>query len=134
MNETPETTSLKTHIAGANFRKGALDRLKDLNADFEAQGDAVDYEFTLKREPDNKYDKYATKILDPGWDDPNKASGFIGYVPKDWSYEVARILDNGGEAQCFYAGKHKIIINMREAPTEQLVTDGEAGVDTGISG
>ena len=136
-SETPqagETASLKTHIAGPNFRRGALARLEELSQAFEAAADTDDYEFKLEREPTNKFDPYAVKVLDPNWDDPGGASGFIGYVPKDWSYEVARILDGGGEALCYYAGKHKIVINLRERSAEQLAGDDEAGVDTGTSG
>lgn len=103
---------IDTHIAGPQFRKGGKARLEELAGRFEHE-DKV-RAFNLEREPTNKYDSNAVRILDPEWDDPSAANGFIGFVPKDWSFEVARVMDSGGTATCFYRGKHLVRIQLSE--------------------
>lgn len=108
---------LKTAIAGVNFRKGATQYLKDLTAQYESEKAAANAPvilFRLEREPDNKYDQYAIKVSDPAWNDPSAEGGFLGYIPKDWSYEIARIMDNGTPVECEYRGKHTVMLFWEE--------------------
>lgn len=51
---------------------------------------------TLEREPDNKHDPNAIKLL---FNDVH-----IGYVPRDVAEDVAELLDEGAEATCEVIG------------------------------
>ena len=108
---------LKTNIAGAQFRKGATAYLKELSALYEEQVAAAEGPvmlFRLEREPSNKYDENAVKIFDPAWDDPAGEGGFIGYIPKDWSYEISRLLADGINIECEYRGKHTVLLQWED--------------------
>lgn len=51
-----------------------------------ALGDAL----VLKREPDNRYDEYAIRVVTPSGD-------MVGYIPKHQNRTIARIMDQGVE-------------------------------------
>lgn len=76
---------LKTvHIAGWIYRYNIEEISEHL-----ADGDKL----TLLREPTNKHDELAVKILD-------KEGEFLGYVPRNHNAVIARLMDIGKE---FYA-------------------------------
>lgn len=127
--QKPKHRFIDTYIAGVTFRKGGKDWLYQLGTQYDDAhvntDNPEDYVFNLEREPTNKYDEFAVRVLDPNWNDPKGENGFIGFVPKDWSYEVARVMDSGGSATCVYRGKHKIRITL----FDELSTTTQVGVD-----
>lgn len=67
-----------SYIAGVKFRPGAADHLATLEPGAE---------FTLEPEPANRHDPNAVKILHDGM--------HLGYVPRDLSADVARLIAAG---------------------------------------
>ena len=74
----------KFFIAGVQFRP--------LEAKESFKGQEVGDELLLEREPDNKYDPNAVKIL--------SGEFHVGYVPKKFSSEVAALMDIDVKLQC----------------------------------
>ena len=88
----------QTYIAGVKYRKGANERLSDL---------PHDVKFRLEPEPENPYDQFAVRVLDP--------AGFhVGYVPKELSHEVTRLLERGRIVKCERTGFSRIEIHYED--------------------
>ena len=77
------TETITTYIAGVRFRPGAAQRLRDIKA-----GTTLG----LQREPGNKHDAFAVKVVSNGQ--------HLGYVPRDYSMKVARAIDFGARVSC----------------------------------
>jgi hypothetical protein len=79
-----EILSLECVVAGTTYIKNLSEIEKKLE-----KGQTLD----LKREPDNKYDKFAVAIY-------NLQGERLGYVPRDKNETLARLMDAG---KWFYA-------------------------------
>jgi len=80
-------TSITIRAAGTSFenRQERLGFLKQFHAD--------DLSVTLEREPDNKYDSNAIQIV--VHIKPISRKTVIGYVPKKFAKELAKVIDIG---------------------------------------
>lgn len=81
-------TNIKTNLVGFQFHKGAKDRLLAASPG---------QELRLERDPDNKYDENAVKILDD--------EGQLGFVPRAYSERIAKILDDGRDVSVTLEGQ-----------------------------
>ena len=68
----------QTYIAGVKYRHGAREVLDRLPRDAE---------LTLAREPDNRYDRFAVMVM--------TGDIQLGYVPKELSEDVSKLIDEG---------------------------------------
>ena len=89
---TPEPGTYTSHLAGANFYKGAKERWAGL-----PDGKVL----TLEREPTNEYDKFAVKVIDP------TDNMQLGHVPRYLAPRVSEALKPGSGfyATCLKQGK-----------------------------
>lgn len=71
-------------VAGTQYREDRFEPMRVLRC-LTYGGETTDVE--LVREPDNKYDPNAVKVLVCGY--------FIGYIPKTASEEVSQLIDTG---------------------------------------
>jgi hypothetical protein len=82
----------ETSVTGMKYHNKQLNFSVDEESKWESEeGDRVGYqlenEITLRREPDNKYDKYAVQVLMDG--------NLIGYIPKEDAREISKMMDKG---------------------------------------
>lgn len=99
-NFKPKIAGLVTYIAGIKYRQLSQDIWEQFNI-----GD----EFILERE-NNKYDEFAIKVI--------YNNEHIGYIPKDYSKDVAPKIDDGLNYVCVLESKFgslddKPILNIR---------------------
>lgn len=89
---------MNIQLAGLSFRPREA---KDLVAILE-----VGHEFALEREPDNRFDPFAVKIIDPN------TEIHLGYVPRTASQEISTALAEGADYKAILVtpdAKHPII-------------------------
>ncbi|MDW8727283.1 HIRAN domain-containing protein [Streptococcus suis] len=72
------------YVAGTQYREDRFEPMRVLRC-LTYGGETTDVK--LVREPDNKYDPNAVKVLVCGY--------FVGYIPKTASEEVSRLIDRG---------------------------------------
>lgn len=79
--------SMTIRAAGTTFgnRQQCLEFLKQFKPE--------DLSVTLEREPDNKFDNNAIKIV--VHIEPISKKTVIGYIPKDFARELAKVIDRG---------------------------------------
>lgn len=95
----------KLPIVGMNWRPGARELLDRADAGTQ---------LTLKREPDNKYDKNAVQV----WLGEHN----VGYLPRTHSYLVAPRLDSGmafDSKLSFSRNSHYPMIDMEQIDEEK---------------
>ena len=73
-------------VRGATFRIKEQPEVKEIIESLRAEE-----EVTLQREPDNRFDENAIKVLADG------GRWFIGYVGKEFAADIAPDMDNGAE-------------------------------------
>jgi hypothetical protein len=83
---------LETVVVGMQYHHKQLNFSIDENFKWEDEdGHRVGYrlenEFTLRREPNNKYDKHAVQVLMDG--------DLIGYIPKETARDISKEMDKG---------------------------------------
>ena len=87
-----------THIAGMNFRKGARERLQSLD---------VGAQLYLERDPANKYDPNAVKVL--------LGNEHVGFVPATLAPEIGALMAEARIEYVSFIDGTEIEIHYREA-------------------
>jgi hypothetical protein len=81
----------ETVVVGMKYHNKQLNFSIDKESKWEGEGDYVGYqivnEITLRREPNNKYDKHAIQVLMDG--------NLIGYIPKEDAPMISKEMDKG---------------------------------------
>lgn len=83
---------MRVRVVGLYYRKREAQKQEDFETVqrlIDAESLAEGSRFTLEREPDNKYDGYAIKVI---WNDLH-----IGYIPSPKAQYIAPIMDESGE-------------------------------------
>lgn len=96
-NKTREVRLCSPYVAGFQFYKG-----EEIESRFKENDTLL-----LRRQPDNKYDRYAIEVIHGGVK--------IGYIPRDENRVVARMIDQNIEV------KGRIAKIRPESPTWQRV-------------
>jgi rRNA maturation endonuclease Nob1 len=83
---------LETDVVGMKYHHKQLKFSVDENFKWESEDDnrvgyRLENEITLRREPDNKYDKHAVQVLMDG--------NLIGYISKETARKISKEMDKG---------------------------------------
>jgi hypothetical protein len=94
-------------LNGCSFRPGYPDNLLNLGSTY---NDNEVIELTLEREPDNKYDSKAIKVLHKG--------DFLGYIPAALNAPIQEAMDQGVP---YYARVNEVVISKKSPNKPGLI-------------